>query len=53
MVAVGITCCFVILLAYTRPYVGQFRVQPVDLVVIVEEANANESIAVQSGGIRR
>lgn len=32
MVAVGITCCFVILMAYTRPYIGQFAVKPDDLV---------------------
>lgn len=32
MVAVGISCCFVILFAYTRPYLGQFAVEPDDLV---------------------
>ena len=31
MVAVGISCCFVILFAYTRPYLGQFAIQPMDL----------------------
>lgn len=31
MVAVGISCCFVLLFAYTRPYIGQFAVQPNDL----------------------
>ncbi len=37
MVAVGITCCFVILMAYTRPYIGQFSVKPDDLVELVDD----------------
>lgn len=37
MVAVGITCCFVILMAYTRPYIGQFAVKPDDLLEIVDD----------------
>jgi len=53
MVAVGISCCFVILLAYTRPYIGQFRVKPVDLVVLAEELAADDSVALQSDAIRR
>jgi len=53
MVAVGISCCFVILLAYTRPFIGQFRVKPVDLVVLAEEVTANESVALQPGANRR
>jgi len=53
MVAIGISCCFVILLAYTRPYIGQFRVKPADLVVLAEEVSAQDSIAMQPGGVRR
>ena len=46
MVAVGIACCFVILFAYTRPYLGQFAVHPVDLQVLVEDlAAGNDSLA--------
>lgn len=41
MVAVGISCCFVILFAYTRPYLGQFAVKPLDLVVLVDDAAAD------------
>jgi len=50
---VGISCCFVILLAYTRPYIGQFRVKPVDLIVLAEELAADDSVALQSDAIRR
>jgi hypothetical protein len=53
MVAVGISCCFVILLAYTRPYIGQFRVKPTDLVVLAEEVTATGAIAAETSGIRR
>ena len=41
MVAVGISCCFVILFAYTRPYLGQFAVKPVDLVVLADDVAAD------------
>lgn len=37
MVAVGISCCFVVLFAYTRPYLGQFAVGPDDLKVLAAE----------------
>lgn len=37
MVAVGISCCFVILFAYTRPYLGQFAIQPMDLKVLAAD----------------
>ena len=37
MVAVGISCCFVILFAYTRPYLGQFAVQPADLQSLMDD----------------
>lgn len=37
MVAIGISCCFVMLFAYTRPYLGQFAVQPDDLSVLLSE----------------
>ena len=37
MVSVGITCCFVVLFAYTRPYLGQFAVEPADLKVLAAE----------------
>jgi hypothetical protein len=49
MVAVGISCCFVILLAYTRPYLGQLAVKPVDLVVLCDDM-ATEATAVARGG---
>lgn len=34
MVAVGISCCFVLLFAYTRPYIGQLAVSPADLEML-------------------
>ena len=34
MVAVGISCCFVLLFAYTRPYIGQFAVHADDLQML-------------------
>lgn len=37
MVAIGISCCFVMLFAYARPYVGQFAVQPEDLGSLLAE----------------
>lgn len=40
MVAVGISCCFVVLFAYTRPYLGQFAVKPVDLEQLVADLDA-------------
>jgi len=43
MVAVGITCCFAILLAYTRPYLGQFSVKPVDLVVLADDVSGDHA----------
>jgi hypothetical protein len=43
MVAVGISCCFVILFAYTRPYLGQFAVKPVDLVVLADDISAGHT----------
>ena len=50
MVAVGISCCFVVLLAYTRPYLGQFAVKPVDLEQLVAELDteheAEETVTV-------
>lgn len=49
MVAVGISCCFVILLAYTRPYLGQLAVKPVDLVVLCDDM-ATEATSVARGG---
>ena len=49
----GIFFCFVILLAYTRPCIGQFRVKPVDVVVLAEELTADESVALQSDATRR
>lgn len=42
MVAVGISCCFVVLFAYTRPYLGQFAVQPVDLQDLIADLDADE-----------
>jgi hypothetical protein len=40
MVAVGISCCFVVLFAYTRPYIGQFAVKPVDLQDLIADLDA-------------
>ena len=37
MVSVGISCCFVILFAYTRPYLGQFAVQPADMRALMND----------------
>jgi hypothetical protein len=48
MVAVGITCCFVILMAYTRPYLGQFAVKPDDLVTLIDEMRADERLALST-----
>ena len=42
MVAVGISCCFVVLFAYTRPYIGQFAVKPVDLQDLVADLDADQ-----------
>lgn len=41
MVAVGISCCFVVLFAYTRPYIGQFAVTPVDLQELIVDLDEN------------
>ena len=43
MVSVGISCCFVVLFAYTRPYIGQFAVKPVDLQDLVADLDAGET----------
>jgi hypothetical protein len=45
MVAVGISCCFVILFAYTRPYIGQFAVQPEDLRILRADIMAESTLA--------
>lgn len=50
MVAVGISCCFVILFAYTRPYLGQFAVQPADLLILRADISAESSMA-DNGGL--
>lgn len=42
MVSVGISCCFVILFAYTRPFLGQFAVQPVDLRILMADLDAGD-----------
>lgn len=42
MVAIGITCCFIMLFAYARPYLGQFAVQPDDLRVLAGELRDGE-----------
>ena len=49
MVAVGISCCFVMLVAYTRPYLGQFAIQPDDLRVLLAEMNEPSPDARLSG----
>jgi hypothetical protein len=53
MVSVGISCCFVILFAYTRPYLGQFAVQPDDLRILRAEISAGSSIADRGESTRR
>jgi hypothetical protein len=45
MVSVGISCCFVILFAYTRPYIGQFAVQPEDLQILRADIRAESTLA--------
>jgi hypothetical protein len=40
------------LLAYTRPYLGQFAIQPTDLLVLSEEIRQGD-ICLQVGEIRR
>ena len=52
MVSVGIACCFVILFAYTRPYLGQFAIKPTDLIVLSEEIGRGD-ISLKVGEIRR
>lgn len=42
LVSVGISCCFVVLFAYTRPYVGQFAVKPLDLQNLVDDLDAGQ-----------
>ena len=37
MVAVGIACCFMILFAYSRPYLGQYAIQPDDLCILLAQ----------------
>ena len=44
MVSVGISCCFVVLFAYTRPYIGQFAVKPVDLQDLVADLDADRVV---------
>lgn len=49
MVAVGISCCFVMLFAYTRPFLGQFAVQPVDLQILLADLDAGGVDALLTG----
>jgi len=49
MVAVGISCCFVILFAYTRPFLGQFAVQPEDLRILMADLDAGGVDALLTG----
>lgn len=53
MVAVGISCCFVILFAYTRPYIGQFAVQPADLKVLRTDMAAESVLAAEGEAPKR
>jgi hypothetical protein len=52
MVSVGIACCFVILFAYTRPYLGQFAIKPTDLLVLAEDIRQGD-IALTLGELLR
>ena len=45
MVAIGISCCFVILFAYTRPNLGQFAVQPDDLRALMADLDESQPTA--------
>jgi hypothetical protein len=38
----------VILMAYTRPYLGQFAVKPDDLVELIDEMRADERLALST-----
>lgn len=42
LVSIGISYCFVVLFAYTRPYVGQFAVKPLDLQNLVNDLDAGQ-----------
>jgi hypothetical protein len=42
MVSVGISCCFVVLFAYTRPNIGPFALKPVDLQDLIADLDADE-----------
>lgn len=42
MVSIGISCCFVILFAYTRPFLGQFAVQPVELRLLMADLDSGD-----------
>jgi len=43
MVSIGISCCFVILFAYTRPYIGQFAIGPDDLNLLLADIAADSA----------
>ncbi|MBM4011227.1 MAG: DUF4239 domain-containing protein [Planctomycetes bacterium] len=43
MVSIGISCCFVVLFAYTRPYLGQFAVRPAGLEELVADLRAESA----------
>jgi hypothetical protein len=53
MVAVGISCCFVMLFAYTRPYIGQFAVEPDDLRLLLTDIKAESSVAAGQPAAKR
>jgi len=44
MVSIGISCCFVVLFAYTRPYLGQFAVRPAGLEELLTDLRAESEI---------
>jgi len=49
MVAVGISCCCVMLFAYTRPFLGHFAVQPADLRILMADLDAGGVDALLTG----
>jgi hypothetical protein len=54
MVSVGISCCFVILFAYTRPYIGQFAIKPDDLkVILVDIAEDSANSPLQQAAVKQ
>lgn len=50
MVAIGISCCFMLLFAYTRPYIGQFAVHPADLRMLRLDLDESAAASARTAG---